>query len=45
MFWFVLNQQTINFYQLFMKIEKFKPKFPVNYGSEYELIDYYFKKR
>ena len=34
------------FYQLFMKIgKKFKPKFPVNYGSEYELIDYYFKKK
>ena len=29
-----------------MKIgKKFKPKFPVNYGSEYELIDYYFKKK
>ena len=25
--------------------KKFKPKFPVNYGDENQLIDYYFKKK
>ena len=34
------------FYQLYEKIgKKFKPKFPVNYGDENQLIDYYLKKK
>ena len=34
------------FYQLFERIgKKFKPKFPVNYGDENQLLDYYFKKK